>query len=227
MSNLSNAKVFGGIGAILSLVGAFVPAFGSIVSIIGLVLVFVAVKYIADETKDHPIFKNYMLFFLCNIIALVAAVAIFFAIGGLSIISTIQSLSNLTNPSEIMDAIAPLLTGCVVAILVGWILLIIGTLYLRKSYNSIAEHTKVDLFKTTGLVYFIGAITLVVIVGALIILIAKILEIVAFFSLPDTLPKAGEISKDDSASQRRCPNCGRAIPEDAKTCPYCSKKFEE
>ncbi len=224
MSKLSNAKVFGGIGAILSLVGAFVPGFGSVVSIIGLVLVFVAVKYIADETKDHPIFKNYMLFFLCNIIALVAAVAIFFAIGGLSIISTMQSLSNLTNPSEIMDAIAPLLTGCVVALLVGWILLIIGTLYLRKSYNSIAEHTKVDLFKTTGLLYFIGAITLVVIVGALIILIAKILEIIAFFSLPDTLPKAGASTEE---SGRRCPNCGRVIPEDAKTCPYCSKKFEE
>jgi len=194
------------------------------VSIIGLVLVFVAVKYIADETKDHPIFKNYMLFFLCNIIALVAAVAIFFAIGGLSIISTMQSLSNLTNPSEIMDAIAPLLTGCVVALLVGWILLILGTLYLRKSYNSIAEHTKVDLFKTTGLLYFIGAITLVVIVGALIILIAKILEIIAFFSLPDTLPKAGASTEE---SGRRCPNCDRVIPEDAKTCPYCSKKFEE
>jgi predicted nucleic acid-binding Zn ribbon protein len=26
---------------------------------------------------------------------------------------------------------------------------------------------------------------------------------------------------------RNCPNCGRAIPEDARTCPYCGKKFEE
>lgn len=24
---------------------------------------------------------------------------------------------------------------------------------------------------------------------------------------------------------RRCPNCGRSIPLDAGTCPYCSKKF--
>lgn len=223
MSNLSNAKVFGGIGAILSLVGAFVPAFGSIVSTIGLVLVFVAVKYIADETKDRPIFKNYMLFFLCNIIALVAAVAIFFAIAGLSIISTIQSLSNLTNPSEIMDAIAPLLTGCVVAILVGWILLIIGALYLRKSYNRIAEHTNVGLFKTTGLVYFIGAITTIIVIGIFIMVIAKILEIIAFFSLPDKIPSKGA----STDSGRRCPNCGRSIPEDARACPYCAKRFED
>lgn len=27
-------------------------------------------------------------------------------------------------------------------------------------------------------------------------------------------------------STRRCPNCGRIIPEDAKICPYCGKKFE-
>ena len=26
---------------------------------------------------------------------------------------------------------------------------------------------------------------------------------------------------------RHCPNCGRAIPEDARSCPYCNKKFEE
>lgn len=30
-----------------------------------------------------------------------------------------------------------------------------------------------------------------------------------------------------SESERRCPNCGRPIPMDARICPYCSKKFEE
>jgi len=27
-------------------------------------------------------------------------------------------------------------------------------------------------------------------------------------------------------SDRYCPNCGRAIPFDARMCPYCGKKFE-
>jgi len=27
-------------------------------------------------------------------------------------------------------------------------------------------------------------------------------------------------------SNRRCPNCGRVIPEDANVCPYCGKHFE-
>jgi len=28
-------------------------------------------------------------------------------------------------------------------------------------------------------------------------------------------------------TDRRCPNCGRVIPMDARACPYCGKKFEE
>jgi L-cystine uptake protein TcyP (sodium:dicarboxylate symporter family) len=30
-----------------------------------------------------------------------------------------------------------------------------------------------------------------------------------------------------AGSDRRCPNCGRIIPMDARACPYCAKKFEE
>jgi len=30
-----------------------------------------------------------------------------------------------------------------------------------------------------------------------------------------------------AGSDRKCPNCGRAIPMDARTCPYCGKKFEQ
>jgi hypothetical protein len=26
---------------------------------------------------------------------------------------------------------------------------------------------------------------------------------------------------------RMCPNCGRGIPEDARVCPYCNKKFDQ
>jgi len=36
-------------------------------------------------------------------------------------------------------------------------------------------------------------------------------------------PIGGEKKEPD----RRCPNCGRAIPMDAKACSYCAKKFEE
>ena len=30
---------------------------------------------------------------------------------------------------------------------------------------------------------------------------------------------------EEPGSKRKCKNCGRTIPEDARTCPYCNKKF--
>jgi len=29
-----------------------------------------------------------------------------------------------------------------------------------------------------------------------------------------------------TSTERRCPSCGRAIPNDARVCPYCGKNFE-
>lgn len=195
MGSLNNAKLLGGLGAILSLVGwIFSASFGSIVGIVGLIMVIMAVKYIADETKDKSIFNNYLYYFICSIIAIVAMVGII----AYSVLSTIdiynieQLSSNITDFASFWETFGSALTGCILALVIGWILLIIGTIFLKRSYYSIAKKTGVDLFKTTGLVYFIGALTMIIIIGFLIIFIAKIMEIIAFFSLPDDLPGKGE-----------------------------------
>lgn len=192
MSKMSNAKVFGGIGAILSLIGGAIPGIGFVMPIVGLVLLFVAVKYISEETRDDSIFRNYLFYFVCILIAIIAAAAIIFVtIGGLSFF-TLISEEDFSGEGPPLGFLGALIGGIFIALVIAWVLLIIGTMYLRRSYNHIADHTKVDLFRTTGTVYFIGAITLVILIGALILLIAKILEIIAFFSLPDTLPKVAE-----------------------------------
>ena len=191
MSRLHDAKIFGGIGAILVLIGGFIPTIGPVLSVIGLVLVFIAVKYISDEAQDHLVFKNFLIHFICSIIAIVAVGAIILgtigAIGGLSFFTEMEN-EEITDFESFWDYFEPFIGGVVIALVVGWILLVIGAMYLRKSYNSIANHTHVSLFKTTGTLYFIGAITLIVVVGAFILFIGKILEIASFFSLPDDLP---------------------------------------
>ena len=194
MSKLSEGKMFGGIAAILMLVGSFIPAVGSIVPLIGLVLIFIAVKYIADATQDGDIFRNYLFHFILTIVAFVAVIAImllsFGAAGGFSFIENLQSMdfTNFTG-TDFMTTFGTLIGGCLLSIVVAWVLLIISAIYLRRSYDRIAKHTNVDLFKTTGLIYLIGAATLIILIGALIILVAKIIEIVAYFSLPETLEK--------------------------------------
>ena len=228
MGKLRDAKILGGIGAILLLL-SFIP----FVSIIGIVLMFIAVKYISDETKDKDIFKNYLYSFIFNIIAIIAFISvIIFIFVGLGFTFSNFNPQQFTDTtyfqSYITENFATALggiIGCGVAILIAYILIILGALFLRKSYDGIAERTKVDLFKTTGFVNLIGAVTTIFLIGFIILFIARILEIASFFSLPDSLSKTKIEEKIDD-SQRRCPKCGRIIPEDAKYCPYCNNKFE-
>jgi uncharacterized membrane protein len=198
MSKLSEAKVFGGIGALLMLIGTFVPYAGPIISIVGLVLLFIAVKSISDLTKDEEIFSKYLMHFIINIIAIVALIVImllaFGAAGGFTWISGLEN-AEINDLESFWENFGTIIGGCFLALIVSWILYILAAIYLRKSYNKIAEHTKVDLFKTTGLIYFIGAITTIIIVGLIIIFIARIIEIIAYFSLPDNLPEAKKDTK--------------------------------
>jgi uncharacterized membrane protein len=186
MSKISSAKLLGGIGAILMIVGWVVP----LGLIVGLILLFVAVRYIADETKDSSIFDDYLMHFIFTVIAIVAiSLLLFIAIGGFSFVTAVQSLKSPT-AQDIWALIEPHLLGIITSLLIGWVFFCIGAWYLRKSYDKVAEHTKVGLFKTTALIYFIGALTVIVAIGFLIIIIAKIIEIIAYFSLPDELSEA-------------------------------------
>jgi len=188
MSKLSEAKILGGIGAILMLIGSFaVPGIGAI---IGLILVFIAVRYISKETKDESIFDNYLMHFICIIIAIVAATLIFFiSIGGFSLtfFTALESVE-FTDINSVWSFFEPYIFLWIVATVVAWVFLIISAQYLKKSYNSIAQHTKINLFSKTGLIFFIGAITTIIAIGFLIIIVAKIFEIIAYLSLPEKLP---------------------------------------
>ena len=221
MGDLSNAKTLGGIGALLSLVGGAIPYAGPIVSILGLVMVFIAVKSISETTNKEDIFNNYLYHFLLSIISIIALFMImligFGAIGGFTWIQTLQDIE-ITNFESFWNYFGEFMIYLLIALFVAWILTVIGSVYLRRSYNQIAEETNINLFRTTGTLYFFGAITLIVLIGFLLLLVARVLEIIAYFSLPDELP-------GDKASGRRCPNCDRVIPEDSMVCPYCGKNF--
>lgn len=194
MGSLKNAKIFGGIGALLMLIGPFIPSSFGILALIGFILTFIAVKMIADEFKEKAIFSNFLFFFILTILAIVAAGIIglvtFQSVGGLEYFMDLQNLamSNPSDPMVIWRYIQPMITGVIAALVVGWILLVIAVFFLRKSFNMMAEVTKVKWFGTSALLFLIGAFTMVIIVGFFIILIAVILEIVAFFSLPDQVP---------------------------------------
>ena len=63
--------------------------------------------------------------------------------------------------------------------------------------------------------------------GALWLIVVIILGIIGIIIWLVVRPPIGGAPKAMDQSDRRCPNCGRPIPMDARVCPYCGKKFEE
>ena len=62
--------------------------------------------------------------------------------------------------------------------------------------------------------------------GALWLIIVLLTGIIGLIIWLVVRPPIGGEKKAAASSERRCPNCGRVIPDDARTCPYCAKNFE-
>ena len=63
--------------------------------------------------------------------------------------------------------------------------------------------------------------------GALWLIIVIFTGIIGLIIWLVVRPPIGGKKKASASSERRCPNCGRVIPDDARACPYCAKKFED
>ncbi len=191
MTTLSQAKAMGGVGSILVLL-SFVPSIGLILGIVGLVMVLLAVKQISDAVNEKEIFNNVLMAVILQIVGI--GILTFAVIGG--VLSMFAMGSFVGSPFDGYGGFGAMSEGAVFAFLgffvVGliamWIVLIIAARFLRRGYERIAARTGTQMFGTVGRWYYYGALLLIVLVGFIIILIAEILQIVAFFSLPESPP---------------------------------------
>lgn len=183
MATLAQAKTLGGVGSILVLL-TIIPGFGFILGIVGFILVLIAVKYVSDAVQDPSIFKNMMIAVVMAILGVVIFVGVVRAV--------IPGLINITDPTTLPDIGEALALEAIETFLAAlallWIFYLVAAVFLRKSYVSIANRLGVNIFATTGLLFLIGAVTIIILVGLIILLIAYILQIVAFFSIPDQPP---------------------------------------
>jgi uncharacterized membrane protein len=180
--------MLGGIGSILTLL-LIVPYYiGTVLVIVGWILTIWAVKDISDSVNDRSIFNNAIISVVLTIIgAIVFAVVVaatLLAFVGLG------NLSSMTPPTVSSSNIVGLITGIIAGLAVLWIMASVGSYFLWKSYRTISAKLPVGLFGTGALLYFIGSILTIILVGFILIFIAQILFIVAFFSLPDNPPGA-------------------------------------
>jgi len=207
--DLETSKNIGGIGTILLVIGplaGLVSAWAGLLAIVGIIMVLVATKGLADHYNESGIFNNALYGFITTIVGGVAFV-------GVLIITFLMALTSLaldwtnweewaatlsesfTNPS----AVFTLLGSIIVAFIVLFIVIVIAAIFYRNSLNLLASKSGVGTFGTAGLLLLIGAILSIILIGFIVIWNAFILLAVAFFSLkpatespqtPETPPPA-------------------------------------
>ena len=184
MASLSQAKTLGGVGSILVLLGA-IPNVGFVLAIVGFILILVAVKNVSESVNEPGIFNDMIIAVVLSIVGLVVfgviVIVAFFSFLNFRQLGT--PTPGMVSPG-ILGAIGLLIVGLVVV----WVFYLVSAIFLRRSYERIGMRLNVNMFQTTGLLYLIGAALTIILVGFLILLIAEILQIVAFFSIPEQLP---------------------------------------
>jgi uncharacterized membrane protein len=189
MISPSQTKTLGAVGSIFVLLTA-VPSVGWLLGIVGLIFVLVAIRDIANQFQDRSIFNNTLLSVILAISGIVVGTVVilgsFFSFAGLHNLVGPNYFGPNFNPSTVpvgdwVGLAAAVITGLAIV----WALLIVSAVYLRRSFDAIASRLNVKLFGTAGLLYLVGAATIIVGVGFLLILVAQILLVVAFFSIDE------------------------------------------
>lgn len=184
MSLLSDAKVLGGIGAILVLL-AGVPTVGWVLGIAGFVMILAAIYKISQAVNEKKIYNNML---TAVILAIVGVL-----VGSVVILPTL--LSAFLNgyfawpnfaPSASVTVTQWIAFGTTIGLglLGAWVFFLASAVFLRRSYGAIGSKLMVRMFSTAGLLYLIGAASTIIGFGFLILVAAQILTAVAFFSIP-------------------------------------------
>src|SRR5712692_645901 len=172
MASLSSAKTLGGVGGIL----VFIP----FLSLVGWILILLATKEISESVQDKTIFDDAL---LAGITAVIGAVVFAFVF---ALVVFTGSAGGPFAPGPF--AFSGLFLGVFVAF---WVFTIISAIFLKRSYEKMSQRLNVSAFATTGLLYLIGAALTIVFVGFLILLIAFVFQVVAYFSIQDRPPSSG------------------------------------
>jgi uncharacterized membrane protein len=190
---LSQARVFGGIGSILaflSLAPLFIPYAGFVISIIvymvGLVLIYIALEYISKEVGDGRIRSYAILFVTFELVAIVISVVFVILFTPIFQLLTPTPISILDRQSSAVNLITAIwsLIGFFV---LTWVFIVLSAVFVKLCFDLVSKHLGIGLFSTAALLYLIGSALSIILVGIPIAIVASILEIIAFFSIPEKL----------------------------------------
>ncbi|GEM_PF-200515 len=245
MASLSNAKILGGVGAILALIPG--------ISVVGWILILISQKEISDATQDKAIFQNALIGVITAVISAIALVVFLVSGPFIGFLDASAGLPSSFGPGGLAGALA------IFGVFDGSA--IISGIFLKRSYDRTAQGLKVGAFATTGLLYLVGALTAIIVAGFLIFFIAFIYQIIAYFSIqdqpgpvqyefqsppqpmpvpapqvvqppvqpvptppPQTIQPPAAPSQPPVAAFKFCYNCGTKLPFSARFCSHCGTK---
>lgn len=194
--SLESNKTLGGLGAILMFIGAIPVQYLGVLSLVGLILLLIALHGMANIYMERGIFNNFLYGVAAGLAGIFLSVVIVIA----TVLTTMTSilhqifpgwngdwyaLSGMTpdvsnlNPGDLM----PLIGGILSVFAVIWVALIVASFFARRSLNSLSVKTNVGLFSTAGLLLLIGAFLAIILIGFLVIWVAVLLIAIGFFQI--------------------------------------------
>ncbi len=193
---LQSSKTLGGVGALLMVISPFlVSAFTALVGLVGLILVLIALKGLSDHYKEASIFNNSLYGVILSIVGGVVFVAALFvtALSFFKDVLGIELSEAMTDPTAfsniewtetmVLDNLMTHVAAIIGSFVVLFIFAIVAAIFFRKSLTTLAEKSGVGLFGTAGLLMLIGAVLTIIFIGFLLVWVAEILLIVAFFRI--------------------------------------------
>lgn len=188
------------VGALLLVIGALAPFlsisnFGAsrlpiaralytsvpVLSIGGIILLFVGMKNLAKYYDENSIFSNTRYAVIFGIIGMVAVG--FFLLASLFGIRLFGSEPPAgVDYNGFIDSIGAIVS-LIPVLIVALVFYILMAVYFRKAFNSLASKSGEALFGTAGLLLLISTILSIIIIGLILIFIAWILLAVASFSI--------------------------------------------
>ena len=192
---LESSKILGGIGAILMFIGVL-PTINylGIIEIIGLILVLVALRSLANYYREGGIFRHAVygvaVAIVGGIITGVLAVAVVLSNikdlltqvypGWNGDWSTLQGMTPNTTNFDV-STIFPLISGLLVVLVLVWVVTIIAAFFIYRSLKQVSNKSNTGLFGTAGIILLIGAI--IPIIGLILMWISALILAIAFFTL--------------------------------------------
>jgi uncharacterized membrane protein len=193
-----SSKTLSAVGALLLVIGAvvgFVWSFSGIVSLIGIILLLIGLKGLANYYKEDGIFNNALYSIIIAIVGFIVGIGVVIA-SALSALSelgidweNIEDWANFgTDVANVVtdfdfNTLATLIGALLIGLIIFYIVLIVAMFFFRKSMNQLSSKSGIGLFSTAGLLMLLGAI--IPGIGLLLILIGAIIVTIAFFQLKE------------------------------------------